>query len=88
MALTLDDLTELIRYHLVVSAPSDAIAFANLSSLCQRINSMSVTILGGWLACDHCGCTVHVDVLANDGSNWTVDGDFLCSSCLRPDGDD
>lgn len=33
MPLSLDELTELIRYHLVVSAPSDAAACTSLSAL-------------------------------------------------------
>ena len=82
MPISLDELTELIRYHLAVSAPSDAAACMSLIALGRRISSMSMTVIGEWLVCDHCSCSVHVDVLQGHCSNWSHDGDFLCASCL------
>ena len=55
-----------------------------------RLTRMGSEPLGleiGWYFCDRCGCSVDTEVLAEDGRNFTPDGDFLCSSCLYPEPD-
>ncbi len=84
---SVDDLIELIRYHLVLSEESRQAADANLMRLFAGISSMATHPLvhtAQWLFCDRCGCAVDTDVVADDG-NWTADAEFLCSSCLYPD---
>lgn len=89
MTHSVDDIAELIRYHLVLSEDNDDQADRNLTALIGRVESMmtrrpSLTPIE-WYHCDRCGCSVDADILAEDGSNFTPDGDFLCSSCLYPD---
>ena len=88
MMYTVDDITELIRYHLVLAVETDDQADRNLADLAFQIAGMSTEPLWREIQCyfcDRCGCSVDTDVLAEDGSNLTADGDFLCSSCLYPE---
>lgn len=90
MVYTVTDIAELVEYHLVASAPNDAAADSNLAQLVSRVERMRTRPLfhtAEWLFCDRCGCAVDTDILADDGSNFTSDGSFLCSSCLYPDED-
>jgi hypothetical protein len=85
MTHTVANITELIHYHLVLAEDSDERANANLAELVSRISQMRTRALFRtfeWLFCDTCGCTVDVDVLAEDGSNFTFDGGFYCSECI------
>jgi hypothetical protein len=88
---SVEDVIELIRYHVVLSEDSPQAADANLARLVVGIRSMETHCSaqpGESLFCDRCGCTVDTTVLAHDGSNWTPDGDFLCSTCLDPDAEE
>ena len=91
MTYTVTDIAELVEYHLVASASDDTTADDNLSQLVSHIADLSTRPLfrsAEWLFCDRCGCAVDTDVLAEDGSNFSPDGAFLCSSCLYPDEED
>jgi hypothetical protein len=91
MAYTVSDIAELVHYHLVLSQERCEDSDADLSLLIERIaGMMSCTQVRKpvqWLFCDRCGCSVDVEVLATDGSNFTAHGDFLCSTCLYPEGE-
>ena len=81
-------LAELIRNHLILSEDSPDAADTNPCRLVGPITSMDTRPTFQpiqWLFCDRCGCSVDTDVVAEDGSNWTSDGDVLCSSSLYPD---
>lgn len=88
MTYTVTDIAELIRYHLVLASDDNQQADLNLAALVREIESLRTKPLWReveWYHCDRCECTVDSEVLAHDGSNFTTDGDFLCSSCLYPD---
>ena len=83
------ELAELIRHHLVFPEADDK-AVQNLHQLVAEIHKIAPRSLhteAQWLFCDRCGCSVDTDVLAWDGSNFTQDGGFYCSSCLSDDVD-
>jgi hypothetical protein len=90
MTYSIDDIAELIHYHLVLSEDTDSSADASLGHLVSRIEQMRTRPLFRtveWLFCDSCGCAVDTELVAEDGSNYTPDGSFLCSDCLYPDED-
>jgi len=85
MAYSVTDIAELIRHHLVFSEPDQALATENLRRLVTDIRGMasgSLQTEALWFFCDRCGTSVDVEMLAEDGSNFTPDGGFYCSSCL------
>ncbi len=85
MAYSVTDLAELIRHHLVFAERDEDRAIENLRRFTAKIGQMSPGSLktdAEWLFCDRCGATVDLAVLAWDGSNFTADGGFYCSSCL------
>jgi hypothetical protein len=82
MAYNVTDIAELIRHHLVFSEPNEERATANLRQLLTNIREMAPSPLhttAEWLFCDRCGASVDVDMLADDGSNFTSDNGFYCS---------
>ncbi len=84
MAYNLDDITDLIRYHLVVSAPDDERADNNLILLVGEIERMATRPLRRpveWVFCDRCGTSVDTDLIDPDGHHYADDGDFLCADC-------
>lgn len=90
MAYTVTDIAELIRHHLVFSEPDQETAKENLRRLIADVERMAPSRLQTealWLFCDRCGATVDLAVLAWDGSNFTPEGGFFCSSCLGVDED-
>jgi hypothetical protein len=54
MAYTVDDISELIRYHLVAAAPSDAVADRNLLQLVRDVEPMFSTPVY-CTVCEECG---------------------------------
>jgi hypothetical protein len=89
MAYDINDITELIRYHLVASAVDDAAADRNLAQLTGNVEQMMTTRpqhFVEWIVCDDCGASVCTELIDPDGAGWTDDGGFNCSSCrFAPD---
>jgi hypothetical protein len=84
MAYTVTDLAELVEYHLVVSAPDDDVAHANLVQLVGRIEAMAGRPLwreATWVICDRCGCSVDTDLIHPGGHHYADDGDLYCADC-------
>lgn len=85
MAFTVDDITELVRYHLVAAAPSDGVADGNLVKLLRNVKQMIATFDVDepihWTACEECGAWVSSDLIGPDGAGETDDGGFYCTSC-------
>jgi len=85
MTYTVEDITEMIHHHLVLSVDSDDQADSNLCQLVAHIAQLRTHPLlrdAEWWVCDTCGCSVESGVLAEDGSNFTADGGFYCSDCI------
>jgi hypothetical protein len=85
MTYSVTDIAELIRHHLVFSEPDQERATDKLRQLIADIKAMAPGHLQTealWLFCDRCGASVDVEVLAEDGSNFTPDDGFYCSDCI------
>jgi hypothetical protein len=84
MTYTITDITELVRYHLVLSVPDDETADNNLRRLVHEIEGLATTPLWRpveWMACEACGAWVDTDLIGPDGAGDAADGGFYCSSC-------
>ena len=84
MAYTSTDIAELVRYHLVLSAPDDKTADDNLAQLVSELQSMATRPLwreASWVFCDRCGTSVDTDLIHLDGHHYADDGDFYCADC-------
>jgi len=85
MAYAVDDITELIRYHLVVSAQDDGAADSNLVKLMHDVKSMVTTFDIDeplqWMVCEDCGASVSSELIGPDGAGESDDGGFCCTSC-------
>jgi hypothetical protein len=84
MAYTITDIAELVEYHLVVSAPDDAAAHANLVQLVVHLERLAPRPLwreATWVFCDRCGTSVDTDLIHPDGHHYADDGDFYCADC-------
>ena len=84
MAYDITDCAELVRHHLVLSAPDDDTAHANLVQLVQQLELMAPRPLwreATWIFCDRCGCSVDTDLIHPDGHHYADDGDFYCADC-------
>lgn len=84
MAYNLADITEMIRYHLVVSAADDERADSNLSQLVGEIERMATRPLwraAEWVFCDRCGTSVDTDLIHPEGHHYADDGYFFCADC-------
>ena len=84
MAYTISDCAELVRHHLVLSAPDDDTAHANLVQLVQQLELMAPHPLwreATWVFCDRCGCSVDTELIHPDGHHYADDGDFYCVDC-------
>jgi hypothetical protein len=84
MVYTVTDLAELVEYHLVVTAPDDDTAHANLVRLVSELERMATRPLwreATWVFCDRCGCSVDTDLIHPDGHHYADDGDFYCGDC-------
>jgi hypothetical protein len=85
MTYSIDDITELVRYHLVVCAADDATADRNLDALARNVEQMTTTRTPHhfyeWVTCDGCGASVGPELVDPDGAGWAADGSFECSSC-------
>jgi len=84
MAYDISDLTELIRYHIVLGEDTDAAADDKLAELVRNIEGLSTRPLwraAEWIACDGCGTWVDTDLIGPDGAGVVGDGGFYCSSC-------
>jgi hypothetical protein len=78
------DITELIRYHLVLAEVDDDKADHNLAQLMRNIEQMMTSRLNDfveWLICDGCGASVSTELIDPHGAGWTADGSFNCSDC-------
>jgi hypothetical protein len=90
MAYDITELTELIRYHLVLGEDTNAAADRNLANLVRNIERLATKPLFRtveWIACEGCGAWVDSDLVGPDGAGVDGDGGFYCASC-RWDGDD
>jgi hypothetical protein len=85
MTYTVEDLTELIRHHLVLSVENDEIADDNLAHLMRRIDQMITTPHRHedvyWMGCEQCGTWVSSELIGADGAGESEDGGFYCTSC-------
>lgn len=84
MAYTISDVAELVEYHLVVSAPDDDVAHANLVRLLGELERMAPRPLwreATWVFCDRCGCSVDTDLIHPETHHYSDDGDFYCADC-------
>jgi hypothetical protein len=84
MAYTVTDITELIRYHLVLAEPDDESAHRNLSILAGEIQNLAIRHLWQeaiWVFCDRCGCSVDTELIHPNGHHYSDDGDFYCADC-------
>ncbi len=84
MAYTLDDITELIRYHLVLAEGTDERADDNLIRLVGAIERMATRPLwraAEWVFCDRCGTSVDTQLIHPEGHRYSADGDFYCADC-------
>jgi hypothetical protein len=90
MAYTIDDITELILHHLVLSTEDETEADDNLSRLIENIEGMisrPQQESGLIIACDTCGTWVYSELIGPDGAGYSDDGSFWCSDCRWHDGD-
>ena len=86
MTYSVNDIAELIEYHLVASSQDDDAAHSNLVQLVERIEEFSPRPLwreATWVFCDRCGCSVDSDLIHPDGHHYADDGDFLCADCWQ-----
>ena len=84
MTYTITDITELVRYHLVLSVPDDETADNNLRRLVHEIEGLATTPLwrpAEWVFCDRCGTSVDTVLIHPDGHHYSDDGDFYCADC-------
>ena len=85
MAYTVADITELIRYHLVLSEETHEKADANLAQLTRSIEQMVTTPRGEepiyWAACEQCGAWVSSELIGPDGAGESDDDGFYCAEC-------
>lgn len=85
MTNTVNDIAELIRYHLVVSADNDAIADRNLTQLVRHVEKMftasHVDETLYWMVCEQCGAWVSSELIGPDGAGESGGGGFYCTSC-------
>lgn len=82
MAYDVTDITELIRYHLVLAEPTGERADDNLIRLVDEIERMATRPLwrsAEWVFCDRCETTVDTDLIHPDGHHYSADGDFYCA---------
>ncbi len=91
MAYTVDDIVELIRYHLVVSSPDDGAAHSNLVKLLHNVKQMFTTFDVDetlcWMVCEDCDAWVSSELIGPDGAGESDDGGFYCTSCRFDDED-
>ena len=81
---TVTDITELVRYHLVLSDDDDEKADANLAQLMRNVEQMMTRRphhFVEWMACEECGAWVSTELIGPDGAGWTDDGSFYCTQC-------
>ena len=85
MTNSIDDITELVRYHLVVSAVDGVAADCNLDAPMCNVEQMITTHAPHrfyeWIACDECGAPVGTELIDPDEAGWREDGSFDCSGC-------
>jgi len=89
MPYSVTDLTELIEYHLVISADDDEAADCNLAQLMRNIEQMVTTPRWQepiyWIACEECGAWVSSELIGPEGAGECDDGGFRCSECRFAD---
>ena len=89
MTYQLTDITELIRYHLVLSVDSDADADSNLAQLIGEIEQMITSPRREqsvyWTACEDCRAWVSSELIGPEGAGECDDGGFRCTECRFAD---
>jgi hypothetical protein len=85
MAYTVNEITELVRYHLVAAAPDDEAADRNLLRIMQDAGAMLAVPVSHepmhWTVCEECGAWVSSELIDPDGAGECEDGGFYCTSC-------
>lgn len=85
MTYSIDDILELIRYHLVVAAPDNEIADRMLLQLVRSVEQLITTQTWrepiSWIACEECGAWVSSELIGPVGAGESEDGGFRCSEC-------
>jgi hypothetical protein len=85
MTYTITDITELVRYHLVLSASDDETADNNLRRLVHEIEQLITSPRRdepvGWMACEDCGAWVSSELFGPEAAGECDDGGFRCTEC-------
>jgi hypothetical protein len=84
MGYSLDDIVELVHYHVTLGAPTAGSAHVALASLVERV--IDVAAVDGdaddlWIICDRCGASVSGELIVGEGAGFTADGGSYCSTC-------
>src|ERR1039458_7893237 len=86
MAYSINDIMELINYHLVAAAPDDEAAERNLSLLIESIEQLrNVDETLHWMVCEECGAWVSSELIGPNGAGESDDGGFRCTECRFDD---
>lgn len=89
MAYNVTDITELIRYHLVLSTDDDERADQNLAQLMRNIEQMVANPRWfepiTWMTCEQCGAWVSSELFGPDGAGCNEEDAFLCAECRFAD---
>jgi len=89
MTYSVDDVSELIRHHLVLSVDDDESADRNLAQLMRNIEQMVTAPRWRepvyWMVCEECGAWVSSELIGPDGAGENADGGFCCSECRWAD---
>jgi hypothetical protein len=84
MAYTIQEIAELVQYHLVLAEPDDSRADDNLARLVTEVRDMATRPLwreASWVFCDRCGCSVDVELIHPGGHHYNDEGSFYCADC-------
>lgn len=87
MSYDVTDIAELVRHHLVFSAPDTETADQNLCQLVDEVTHIRPRLFREveWVFCQHCGCSVDVELIHPDGHHYDEHGDFYCADCWAED---
>jgi hypothetical protein len=84
MTYSVDDITELIRHHLLLSDDDNDRTVSDLLRLTANIAELMHEPLKrqpGWVVCEGCGAWVGTELIGPNGAGYTLHGVFNCSDC-------